>query len=164
MYIKLIFNGCVILHHKNIAEIFPYFSSDRYSVYFQFGYGDGNRLLVTCLFQATCFLFQTLLQTNFPCTHIPTHCLLFLWNRFLWVVMLVWRFYMQDFAFKRYHQMISQMAQIYQSWMVQWLRLHLPMQGCRFNPWLGSYDPTCLLAKKQTIKQKQYCNKFNKDF
>ena len=24
-------------------------------------------------------------------------------------------------------------------------------------------DPTCLAAKKQNIKQKQYCNKFNKD-
>ena len=31
---------------------------------------------------------------------------------------------------------------------VQWLGLHLPMQG----------------PKKQNTKQKQYCNKFNKDF
>ena len=28
---------------------------------------------------------------------------------------------------------------------------------CGFDSWLGSYDPTCLLAKKQ----KQYCNRFN---
>ena len=31
--------------------------------------------------------------------------------------------------------------------------------GCRFNPWPGRYDPTC-----QNIRQKQYCNKFDKDF
>ena len=34
--------------------------------------------------------------------------------------------------------------------------------------WLGSWDPTYLMAKKekkkhQSMKQKQYCNKFNKD-
>ena len=40
------------------------------------------------------------------------------------------------------------------------------MQGVLgFNPWLGSKDPTCFLAKKQqNIGQKQYYNKFNKDF
>ena len=47
-------------------------------------------------------------------------------------------------------RLISQMAQMYQSWMVQWLRLHLPIQGCWFDPWLGSQDPTCLLAKQKT--------------
>ena len=31
--------------------------------------------------------------------------------------------------------------------------------GCRFNPWPGRYDPTC-----RNIRQKQYCNKFDKDF
>ena len=42
-------------------------------------------------------------------------------------------------------------------------------RGCGFQPWSGSYDPTCLRAKKQQAKhikkkkQKQYCNKFNKD-
>ena len=39
---------------------------------------------------------------------------------------------------------------------------------CRFNLWWGIYDPTCLSAKKKkknhNINQKQYCNKFNKDF
>ena len=44
------------------------------------------------------------------------------------------------------------------------LRLHLLVQGCRFYPWSGSKDPTCLAAKKpQNIKQKQYCNTVNKD-
>ena len=29
---------------------------------------------------------------------------------------------------------------------------------------MGKEDPTCLLAKNQNIKQKQCCNKFNKNF
>ena len=29
------------------------------------------------------------------------------------------------------------------------------------STWLGSQDPTCLVAKKP--KQKRYCNKFNRD-
>ena len=36
-------------------------------------------------------------------------------------------------------------------------------RGCRFNPWLGSCDLTCFKQKNPNIKQKQYCNKFNKD-
>ena len=50
-----------------------------------------------------------------------------------------------------------------------WWFIAFQCRGCRFNPWLGSQDPTCLAAKKkkkkpkQNIKQKQYCNKFNKD-
>ena len=50
---------------------------------------------------------------------------------------------------------------------VQWLRLCLPMQGVRVWSLLGKLDPTCLgakIKKKQDIKQKDYCNKFNKDF
>ena len=51
---------------------------------------------------------------------------------------------------------------------VQCLRLHLLMPGVQIwslvNPWSGSEDPTCLAAKKQNIKQRQYHNKFNKDF
>ena len=43
--------------------------------------------------------------------------------------------------------------------------LHFQYRGCRFDSWLGSWDPTCLTAKKTTnIKQKRYFNKFNKDF
>lgn len=38
----------------------------------------------------------------------------------------------------------------------------------RFNSWAGSWDPTCLLAKKkkknQDTKQKQYWDKFNNNF
>ena len=34
--------------------------------------------------------------------------------------------------------------------------------GCGFIPWVGSWDPTCLVIK--TPEQKQYCNKFNEDF
>ena len=38
-------------------------------------------------------------------------------------------------------------------------------RGCGLDPWWGSQDPTCLLATKPEHKQqKQYCNKFNKDF
>jgi len=29
---------------------------------------------------------------------------------------------------------------------------------------LGNLDPICLAAKNQDIKQRQYCNKFIKDF
>ena len=51
------------------------------------------------------------------------------------------------------------------SLVVQCLRLCLLTQGCRFDSQLGSYDPTQLMVKKkQNIKQKQYCNKFNKHF
>ena len=41
------------------------------------------------------------------------------------------------------------------------LTLSLHFQG---PPWQSNcYDSSCLLAKEQNIKQKQYCNKFNKD-
>ena len=53
------------------------------------------------------------------------------------------------------------------SLVVQWLRLTFQCRGCGFYPCSGSYNPTCFVAKKkktQNIKQKQYCNKFNKDF
>ena len=35
--------------------------------------------------------------------------------------------------------------------------------GCGFNPWSGAKIPHVLQPKSQNIKQKQYCNKFNKD-
>ena len=48
---------------------------------------------------------------------------------------------------------------------VQWLRLPFQCRGYWFNPWLGSWDPTCLVAKKPNHKkQKKYCDKCNKDF
>ena len=51
------------------------------------------------------------------------------------------------------------------SLVVQWLRLHLPMQGVQLDPWSGSSDPTCLIAEKpKHKKQKQEGNKFNTDF
>ena len=34
---------------------------------------------------------------------------------------------------------------------------------CTFDPWSGSQEYSCLVAKTQNIKQKQYCNKYNKD-
>ena len=46
----------------------------------------------------------------------------------------------------------------------QWLRLCLPTQGVHVQLLVREQDPTCLFAKKQNMKQKQYCNKFNKDF
>ena len=58
------------------------------------------------------------------------------------------------------HNLVTEELQL----VVQWIRLHLPMQGV----WVRSLvrklrfhmprDP-----KNQMIKQKQYCNKFNKD-
>ena len=41
------------------------------------------------------------------------------------------------------------------------------MQGFGFDPWLGelrSYIPPGQKKKNQNTKQKQYCNKSNKDF
>ena len=37
-------------------------------------------------------------------------------------------------------------------------------RSCGFNSWLASIDPTGLTPKNQNIKQKQYSNKFYKDF
>ena len=37
--------------------------------------------------------------------------------------------------------------------------------GSEFDPWSGSWDPTCLEAKRPKHKQwKQWCSKFRKDF
>ena len=36
--------------------------------------------------------------------------------------------------------------------------------GAGSNPHQGTKIPHALWTKKQNIKQKQYCNKFNKDF
>ena len=47
----------------------------------------------------------------------------------------------------------------------QWLRLHLPMQGGVGSiPGQGVKIPYGLWLKNHIIKQKQYCNKFNKFF
>ena len=49
---------------------------------------------------------------------------------------------------------------------VQWLRLRLPMQWVREGsiPGWGAKIPHASWKNPQNIKQKQYCNKFNKDF
>ena len=48
---------------------------------------------------------------------------------------------------------------------VLWLRLHLPMRGLQIQTLVRELRSTGLLTKKnQNIKQKQCCNKFNKDF
>ena len=48
---------------------------------------------------------------------------------------------------------------------IQWLRLRLPMQGGVGSiPGQGAKIPHASGPKNQNIKQKQYCNKFNKDF
>jgi hypothetical protein len=47
---------------------------------------------------------------------------------------------------------------------LQWLRLHLPMQGMKVWSWLRCQDLICLAAKRPKQKQKQCCNKFNKHF
>ena len=50
------------------------------------------------------------------------------------------------------------------SLVVQWLKLHLSMQGGEGSiPGQGVKIPHALEPKSQNIKQKQYCNKFNKD-
>ena len=49
--------------------------------------------------------------------------------------------------------------------MVQWLRLCLPMQGVQVRSLVGElryHMPP--VQKAKNIKQRQYCNKFNKDF
>ena len=54
---------------------------------------------------------------------------------------------------------------------IQWLRLHLSMQGAQVQSLVGELRShmSCNQEKKKpnqtkTIKQKQYCNKFNKSF
>ena len=48
--------------------------------------------------------------------------------------------------------------------MVQWLRFCLPMQVVNWIPGQGTKIQHALGPKNQNVKQKQYCNKFNKDF
>ena len=52
------------------------------------------------------------------------------------------------------------------SLVVQWLRLNLPIQGVWIWSLVGQEPKIthALWAKNQNIKQKPYCNKFNKDF
>ena len=48
--------------------------------------------------------------------------------------------------------------------MVQWLRLHLPVQGVWVRSLVGELRSHIAHSQKtKNIKQKQYCNKFNKD-
>ena len=48
---------------------------------------------------------------------------------------------------------------------VQWLRLCLPMEWMWVQSLVRELSSSQdLQPKNQTIKQKQYCNKFNKDF
>jgi len=59
---------------------------------------------------------------------------------------------------------VKRQSHVGTSLVVQWLRLCLPMQGVWVGSLveeLGSHMPSA--KKKQNIKQKQYCNKFNKD-
>ena len=56
-------------------------------------------------------------------------------------------------------------TQVWTSLTVQWLRHRLPMQGVWVCiPGQGAKIPQASGLKTQNIKQKQYCNKFNKDF
>ena len=48
--------------------------------------------------------------------------------------------------------------------MVQWLRPYLPMQGVWVLSPLRAKIPHVSWPENQNIKQKQYCNKFIKDF
>ena len=57
-------------------------------------------------------------------------------------------------------------TQIYGTFLVvYWLRRHLPVQRVQVWSLVGQLGPHRLHSQKnQNIKQKQYCNKFNKDF
>ena len=46
---------------------------------------------------------------------------------------------------------------------VQWLKLHIPMQGVHV-PWSGAKITHASRPKSQSIKKKHYCNKFSEDF
>ena len=48
--------------------------------------------------------------------------------------------------------------------MVQWLRLHFPIQGVQVQSLVGELRSHKPLGQKAKTKQKQYYNKFNKDF
>ena len=48
--------------------------------------------------------------------------------------------------------------------MVQWLRPYLPMQGVWVLSPFGAKIPHISRPENQNIKQRQYCNKFIKDF
>ena len=48
--------------------------------------------------------------------------------------------------------------------MVQWLRPYHPMQGVWVLSPFGAKIPHISQPENQNIKQKQYCNKFIKDF
>ena len=48
--------------------------------------------------------------------------------------------------------------------MVQWLRPYHPMQGVWVLSPFGAKIPHISQPENQNIKQKQYCNKFSKDF
>ena len=50
------------------------------------------------------------------------------------------------------------------SLVVQHLTLCLPMQWVQVQSLVGETEIPGLTAEKQNIKQKQYCNRFNKDF
>jgi len=47
---------------------------------------------------------------------------------------------------------------------VQWLRLHFPIQGVQVQSLVGELRSHKPLGQKAKTKQKQYYNKFNKDF
>ena len=48
--------------------------------------------------------------------------------------------------------------------MVQQLRLCLSMQGVGSIPGWGAKIPHASAPKNQSVKQNEYCNKFNRDF
>ena len=50
------------------------------------------------------------------------------------------------------------------SLVVQWLRLHFPIQGVQVQSLVGELRSHKPLGQKAKTKQKQYYNKFNKDF
>ena len=47
--------------------------------------------------------------------------------------------------------------------MTQWLKLYFPLKGLQVLG-LGAKIPHAAWPKKQNLKQKEYSNKFNKDF
>ena len=59
----------------------------------------------------------------------------------------------------------EKMLNIGTSLVVQWLRLHLPLQRVQVQSLVGELRfPYALEPTNQNMKQKQYCNKLNRDF
>ena len=65
---------------------------------------------------------------------------------------------------KNHSSTIKKKRKLGTSLAVQWLRLRPAAQGAGSFPGPGAMVPYASWPKKQNLKQKRYCNKFNKDY